>query len=240
MLKQRQLEILKSTIKHYILTAEPVGSKTLVEQETINVSSATVRSELKELEHSGFLTHLHTSSGRIPTDQGYRYYVDHLSSPYELDSEEKQTIACAFDADYDVDPYERFVLAASNFFPGISLAITESRVYQRGLYSLFHLPDFVTLDDAQRVLYGLEQYRQVQSFVFDEVQDAYTKVYIGQENPLLFFQDCSLMMKSLSDGTSKESVIAFLGPRRLKYSKCFALLDYFSELLQRCLGGKHD
>jgi heat-inducible transcriptional repressor len=77
-LSERQTAILRSVVEEYLATGLPVGSKTLVERGGINVSSSTVRGELAELELRGLLTHPHTSAGRIPTDRGYRLYVDGL------------------------------------------------------------------------------------------------------------------------------------------------------------------
>jgi heat-inducible transcriptional repressor len=77
-LSQRQRQILIRVVEEYVATGQPVGSKNLVERAGMQVSSATVRNELAELERLGLLTHPHTSAGRIPTDRGYRYYVDRL------------------------------------------------------------------------------------------------------------------------------------------------------------------
>jgi heat-inducible transcriptional repressor len=77
-LTDRQRRILIRVVEEYVATGQPVGSKNLVERSGMRVSSATVRGELAELERLGLLTHPHTSAGRIPTDRGYRYYVDRL------------------------------------------------------------------------------------------------------------------------------------------------------------------
>jgi heat-inducible transcriptional repressor len=77
-LTERQREILLRVVEEYVATGQPVGSKNLVERAGMRVSPATVRAELAELERLGLLTHPHTSAGRIPTDRGYRFYVDRL------------------------------------------------------------------------------------------------------------------------------------------------------------------
>jgi len=77
-LSERQREILLRVVEEYVATGQPVGSRHLVERAGIRVSPATVRNELAELERLGLLTHPHTSAGRVPTDRGYRYYVDRL------------------------------------------------------------------------------------------------------------------------------------------------------------------
>jgi heat-inducible transcriptional repressor len=82
-LNERHQSILKATIRHYIATAEPVGSKTLAEEYNFSISSATIRNTLGNLEKAGLLYQPHTSAGRIPSDSGYRIYVDRLLAPNE-------------------------------------------------------------------------------------------------------------------------------------------------------------
>jgi heat-inducible transcriptional repressor len=77
-LTKRQRELLRSVVEEYVATGQPVGSKTLVERARVGVSSSTVRADLAELEVMGLLTHPYTSAGRVPTEAGYRYYVDGL------------------------------------------------------------------------------------------------------------------------------------------------------------------
>ena len=91
-LTERQKKILGALIERYIATGEPVGSKALLEALNMSVSSATIRNELKALDDLGFLEQPHTSAGRIPTGQGYRYYVDHLMNRFELPEGEKALI----------------------------------------------------------------------------------------------------------------------------------------------------
>jgi heat-inducible transcriptional repressor len=85
-LTERQRAILKLIVQEYVATGRPVGSKTLTERYPIGVSPATIRNEMAELEQAGYLLQAHTSGGRIPTDQGYRYYVHHLMGAPELSS----------------------------------------------------------------------------------------------------------------------------------------------------------
>lgn len=82
-LTNRQQHILSATIRHYIATAEPVGSKTLVDEYNLGVSSATIRNVMGVLEKAGLLYQPHTSAGRVPSDSGYRIYVDQLITPSE-------------------------------------------------------------------------------------------------------------------------------------------------------------
>ncbi len=85
MLDDRKTAILAAVVQEYISTAQPVGSGSIAGRSEITVSSATVRNELAVLEAEGYLIQPHTSAGRIPTDQGYRYFVDHMTKPGQLD-----------------------------------------------------------------------------------------------------------------------------------------------------------
>jgi heat-inducible transcriptional repressor len=85
MLDERKTAILSAVVQEYIATAQPVGSGHIAEVPTVKVSSATVRNEMAQLEHEGYLVQPHTSAGRIPTDKGYRFFVDHLTQPGRLD-----------------------------------------------------------------------------------------------------------------------------------------------------------
>src|SRR5919108_6256018 len=82
-LTERQREILLGVVEAYVTTGQPVGSRRLVEAIGLHVSSSTVRAELAELENRGLLTHPHTSAGRVPTERGYRCYVDTLLARLE-------------------------------------------------------------------------------------------------------------------------------------------------------------
>ncbi len=92
----RQQAILRLIVHEYVQSGRPVGSKTLTERYTLGLSSATVRNEMSELESSGFVQHLHTSGGRVPTPEGYRFYVDHLMGEVELPAGEQIMIRHQF------------------------------------------------------------------------------------------------------------------------------------------------
>lgn len=94
MLTTRQNELLKLIVEDYIKTARPIGSKSLCD--AMNCSSATIRSEMAELEEMGLLEKTHTSSGRIPSEKGYRYYVDHIMKPKELTGEDMLKLQTIF------------------------------------------------------------------------------------------------------------------------------------------------
>jgi heat-inducible transcriptional repressor len=99
----RRLEILKAIVDEYVATQEPVGSKALAENHKLGVSPATIRNEMAVLEEEGLITQPHTSAGRIPTDLGYRVFVDQLASVKPLSAPERRAIETFLEGALDLD-----------------------------------------------------------------------------------------------------------------------------------------
>jgi len=103
MVEDRKLSVLRAIVEDYVSTQEPVGSKALVERHQLGVSPATVRNDMASLEDEGFIAQPHTSAGRIPTDKGYRLFVDKLSGVKPLSAAEKRAIATLLEGAIDLD-----------------------------------------------------------------------------------------------------------------------------------------
>ncbi|MFM8268510.1 MAG: heat-inducible transcriptional repressor HrcA [Ilumatobacteraceae bacterium] len=97
MLDERKTAILRAVVQEYIATAQPVGSTHVASAPGVRVSPATVRNEMAVLEQEGYLAQPHTSAGRIPTDKGYRFFVDHMTEPGRLDTAAQQQVGRFFD-----------------------------------------------------------------------------------------------------------------------------------------------
>ena len=100
-LNEREKSILRYIIQQFILTASPVGSRNIAKRYDLGISPATVRNIMADLEESGFIDHPHTSAGRIPTDKGYRFYVDSLMNIQAIDHNEKSLIDKEFENKID-------------------------------------------------------------------------------------------------------------------------------------------
>ena len=103
MVEDRKLAVLRAIVTDYVSTQEPVGSKALVDRHQLGVSPATVRNDMAALEEEGFITQPHTSAGRIPTDKGYRLFVDRLSQVKPLTAAERRAIATLLEGAVDLD-----------------------------------------------------------------------------------------------------------------------------------------
>jgi heat-inducible transcriptional repressor len=95
-LDDRKAEVLRAIVEHYVQSASPVGSQTIVATAGLGVSAATVRNDMVALERDGYVTHPHTSAGRIPTDKGYRFFVDHFAGASKLSSPQRREVADFF------------------------------------------------------------------------------------------------------------------------------------------------
>lgn len=100
---ERRFDVLRAIVADYVSNQEPVGSKTIVERHNLGVSSATVRNDMATLEEEGYITQPHTSAGRIPTDKGYRLFVDRLSEIKPLSTAERRAITTFLDSGTDLD-----------------------------------------------------------------------------------------------------------------------------------------
>lgn len=103
MLSERRLQVLRAIVQDYVGTEEPVGSKALTERHNLGVSPATVRNDMAVLEDEGFIAQPHTSAGRIPTDKGYRLFVDKLAGVKPMTAPERRAIQNFLDGAVDLD-----------------------------------------------------------------------------------------------------------------------------------------
>ena len=163
MITTRQEALLASIIKEYIETAEPVSSKILEKSGFFDLSSASIRNEMNDLEGAGFLAHLYTSSGRVPTDKAYRYFVDNLIEiDAELSKEHRQAIKNTI-RDANDDPWQ-VNKAVAQLLSDLSDSLVITNIsqsndfYKIGLSSLFDMPDFRELDKAFRLTHFFDEF----------------------------------------------------------------------------------
>ena len=101
-MQNRQLEILRAIVEEYVATDEPVGSKAISKRNGLGVSPATIRNDMAQLEEAGLITQPHTSAGRIPTNKGYRVFVDKLASIKPLSNSERKAIETFIEGAHEI------------------------------------------------------------------------------------------------------------------------------------------
>lgn len=164
-LTDRYQTILKATIQHYIATAEPVGSKTLVEEYDFSVSSATIRNALGHLEKAGLLYQPHTSAGRIPSDSGYRIYVDRLLIP-DVEVKHKLDRHLARKLKRESWSFETLLQRSAQILANLSGYIALITFPQTSMTQLRHL-QLVQISDKQVMLAVVTDSYQAQSILMD-------------------------------------------------------------------------
>jgi heat-inducible transcriptional repressor len=171
-LTNRQQHILSATIRHYIATAEPVGSKALVEEYNLGVSSATIRNVMGVLEKSGLLYQPHTSAGRIPSDSGYRIYVDQLITPSETLAREVE-LALQNNLKWEDWSLEALLQGAAHILATLSGCITLITMPQTATAVLRHL-QLVQIETGRVMLIVVTDGYETHSTLMDlpQVKDA--------------------------------------------------------------------
>jgi transcriptional regulator of heat shock response len=229
----RRKEILRKTIEYYLGTAEPVSSEALLENFDLNVSSATIRSVLKDLEDKGYLTHPHTSSGRIPTDLGYRFYIDDLMHKMDLSKEEKNTLKKFFNSYMEMKKsvLENAGRVISNFthYVGIVNDEDQHRIYYSGWSHLLEQPEFKDIQEIHSIFKALEEDRLLD--LMNREMENPIEVFVGEECDCPEMNNCALIISDCSSRKRKFGKLAVLGPKRMAYSRVMPMVDYLSGLI---------
>lgn len=151
LLTDRQLLILQVIVDDFIRSAQPVGSRSLSKKEEISFSSATIRNEMADLEELGFIEKTHTSSGRVPSEKGYRYYVDHLVSPQALNQNDISIIQSIFAE--RIFEFEAIIQKSANILSFNSSSGTPDKRSFR-MFTVFSISLASTISGSENVLFS--------------------------------------------------------------------------------------
>jgi heat-inducible transcriptional repressor len=228
---ERQTKLLAAIIEQYAETAVPVGSVLL--GKVFDVSSATIRSEMAKLEEMGYIKQPYTSAGRVPTDKGYRTYVNSLTIG---DSEDrtKRVIEARVNsnlANADL-AIRRAVDTLVELTHNLGFSSIGDQLYLSGLASLFMQPEFVNIDNARSVARLLDN---LEPWLREAAPNQPLNVFIGRENPIGRDSGVSLIISRFRSPFSDDSYIGVLGSTRQSYNKVMNLVSETGQLLERVL-----
>jgi len=231
---ERQQKILNAIIEQYAEVASPVGSTLLAK--LFNVSSATIRAEMAELERWGYITQPHTSAGRIPTDKGYRLYVNSLSEDATGKlTEGRAERALALRVQSAGAP-ERMIRNAVDTLVelthNLGLATIGPQLYMSGLSNLFGQPEFMNAVQVQQVAQLLDN---LEPWLREAAPNEPLSVYIGSENPVGRTAGASLIISRFRSPFSDRSYIGTLGPTRQSYRDVMSLVKRAGQELEEVL-----
>lgn len=232
----RQAQILAAIIEQYAEIASPVGSVTLAK--LFGVSSATIRSEMAKLEEAGYIKAPHTSAGRIPTDKGYRVYVNTLTAAELADTPKLTRGARAIEArvSSQTSRADRAIRGAVDSLVelthNLGLATIGDELYLNGIGNLFSQPEFLIGDHAQQVARLLDN---LEPWLREAAPNEPLNVYIGAENPIGKTSGSSLIISKFRSPFSDQSYIGVLGPTRQDYARTMRLVSHAGEKLEELL-----
>ena len=240
-MSERQAAILITIIEQYAEVAVPVGSVTLAK--LFGVSSATVRSEMAQLEELGMITQPHTSAGRVPTDKGYRFYVNRLSEEqgHNMPVGQPQPIdrsARAIDARVQThaNRADQAIRSAVNSLVELThnmgLATIGDELYMSGMSNLFSHPEYSNGSHVQAVARLIDN---LEPWLREVAPNEPLNVYIGSENPIGKSSGASLIISKFRSPYSNRSYIGVLGPTRQDYAKTMRLVRYTGAMLEEVL-----
>jgi heat-inducible transcriptional repressor len=229
----RQAKILSAIVEQYAEVAAPVGSVLLAN--LFGVSSATIRAEMARLEELGFIEQPHTSAGRIPTDKGYRFYVNQVTDQVEgpmlpavnrnaraIDTrirgagEAAQAIKSAVDSLVEITH-------------NLAIATIGDQLYMSGISNLFSQPEFANGTAVQEVAKLLDN---LEPWLREAQPNEPLSVYIGQENPIGKASGCTLIVSKFRSPYSDRSYIGIVGPKRQSYRQVMNLVQHAGQTLE--------
>jgi transcriptional regulator of heat shock response len=225
----RQAKILAAIVKEYSNSAQPIGSEEINQKYKFGISSATIRNEMMALEKLGYIEQPHKSAGRIPTDLGYRYFINELMKRFELSLKEQQHLReqlFKFQAQtQEIGRNVAKLLAEKTDQAAFALLPEETTA--AGLSNIFNNPNM----DKKEVV-------EIAEF-FDNIDQYSEKIrisdepgaLIGQEHHLAPLQNYSLIVSKVDLPSGKQGVIGIIGHKSMRYDKNLSLVEYIAKLL---------
>lgn len=232
-LSERKKKILQAVISDYVKTATPVGSSSVSNQYIKDLSPATIRNEMAELEKAGYITHPHTSAGRIPTDKGYRFYVDHLMKNRPITSKEKVILEeIISNYNYNTENFvKRLLKGLSSLLRYTTIGVIFEdlpKVHWTGMTYLVNQPEFLDFDYLKHLVGALEE-----EFIIDITKKQLfhhgLTVRIGHENKYRKVNNCTIVIANCN--LKNEFCFGIIGPTRMSYDRVFSVFNYLTEEL---------
>jgi transcriptional regulator of heat shock response len=238
---QRQSQILAAIVREYANSAEPVGSAEITTKYKLKVSAATIRSEMAALERLGYIEQPHTSAGRIPTDKGYRYFVNELMRRVEISAKEQHQLKNELlELQHKYQQLGQEIsrslarLIADKTDPA-AFALLPEESSTAGLSKIMMHPGMETKDVAD-VSEFFDTIDNHSGMMLKKYLTGTSEALIGTEisiskNLPHIPKNYSLIVSKVHLPSGKEGVIGIVGPKSMRYDKNISMLDYIAKLL---------
>lgn len=240
-ISQRQDVLLKFIIQEFVRAAKPVSSALIHRKSRLHVSPATIRNEMNDLEQMGYLSQLHTSGGRIPTDKAYRYFVNSLNIERTGPGmEEKRAIRSAI-AEAGRDPRsinKAMGDALSKLTANLVITGIDEDFFKFGLSQMMNMPEFHEFDRMFQLTNFFDEFdrmfSQLERQMFGSRPDIRTiQVSIGRENPFSPIKEESVIAAQYLLPKGFVGTLTLIGPTRMDYERNISLIKFAKEELER-------
>lgn len=241
-LTARQTRILKTIIDEYIETAEPVGSEALDKKYNLEVSPATIRSEMVELTKNGYLRQPHTSSGRTPTPRAMKFYINQLMDENQMSVAEE--VKAKEGLTRGRDDIGRVLDEATHELAQITKTLCvaaigdDDRVWHSGYANVFMSPEFANIETTASIFALIEEFRKLHELFFERMTGATSvEVIFGEE---LGWPDLYPIgvVGTQFDILGKRGALGVIGPARLPYSRIIPVVRYFKGIIEEEFSGR--
>jgi len=240
-MQERQLEILRAIVDEYVATQEPVGSRVIAEKHSLGVSPATIRNEMALLEEQGLITQPHTSAGRIPTNSGYRVFVDKIAEVKPLSTAERRAIETFMGSSENLDDLlvrtAKMLAQLTNQVAVIQYP-DEDKVILAGTANLARNNSQEPAASIYPVLEALEEQVVLLRLLADATSEV--QVRIGDEQGEKNLESTSLVTTQYALPNSSSShggALGVLGPTRMNYASTMATVNAVARYIGRFIGG---
>ncbi len=228
-LNERQLKILSAIVEEYVATAQPVASRTLVNKYAFSVSPATIRNDMVLLESEGLLRQPHTSAGRVPTEEGYRIYLETFvkrSRSNRTSTQMQQAVEQAQTPRQLVREMAQCLTRLSGETAVASLDTGWN--HYTGISKLFDKPEFSDVATLRALSSVVDGFDQTLRDIFGDIEDD-VNIWIGGENP--FGEQIATMMVKYRLPNGMIGTLGLIGPMRMNYEKNICLLEQAKDIL---------
>lgn len=233
-MNDRQKQLLSAIVELYTKTAVPVGSQALLEHYDFGVSSATLRNDMADLEEAGYLYQPHVSAGRIPTDQGYRIYVEEMMGDTDLSREDQRRLQkelLQLRAKHTrLGRSTAKLLSALSGNLAVSGIVDKDEYYDFGMRELLDNPEFQEMDELCQLVETLDSLDEKVDGIMLKLKDGETRIFIGNENPIAGIKNCSMIVAPYQTDEGR-GMLAIIGPKRMDYAKNKSLIEYMRKML---------
>lgn len=237
-MNERQNHILAAVVKEYTETALPIGSSLVAKKYLTNVSSATVRNDMGALEEEGYLHQPHVSAGRIPTDKGYRHFVETMMEDRDLTRQEQRRMQKELlelkAKNVRMSRTTAKLLSALSGNIGLSGVMEKDRgeFYESGFAGILEeAAKRGDVDEVCKLAEVLDLIDEKVDVLLAQMEDGETKIFIGGENPIREISNYSMVVSPYTSKEGERGMIALIGPKRMEYAKNKSLIEHVKRLL---------